>query len=1022
MDKGLYELLIDNLLYKKLGKIRKEALRKVDESEEARVISLSFQKALRGILKDSTNSEDNRKLVQGILKFMEKDDLIYDGKNYEELLAYAEDARELTYLINNRPLTSISSTTLITGNNGPSLESELNREIRTSDSIDLLISFIKFSGFRLIRDALEEFTRDRKLRVITTSYLGASDYKAIYELSKLPNTEVKVSYDVNRTRLHAKCYLFRRNSGFSTAYIGSSNISNPALTSGLEWNLKISQYTSEDAMTTIKRTFEGYWNDNEFRTFNPYDHNDVANLKNALNNKGLGDEEKKYTFFELVPFNHQVEILEDLEVMRKEHGSFKNLVVAATGTGKTMVSAFDYRRFKKEAQGKDKLLFIAHRKEILKQSLDTFRMVLKDYNFGQMWVDGLEVDNMDYVFASVQSLISNDKYLNIPADNFDYIVIDESHHSTAQSYLKILDYFKAKILLGLTATPERMDGKSILPYFDDKIASEIRLKDAIDRKLLCPFHYFCISDPVDLSHLKWSKGGYEIADLENIYTKNKQRLNVILNSLNRYINNIEEMKAIGFCVSIKHGEFMAESFNKMGIPSIALHGETSREERVAAINKINTGEIKCIFTVDLFNEGVDIPSINTILFLRPTESLTVFIQQLGRGLRLHDDKEVLTVLDYVGRANENYNFAPKFRSLIGKSDTNIRTEIINNFPNMPAGCHIEMEKEAMDTILRRIEDKLKINRLRWLMENFPHMTDLNLNLKNFLNINDINIQSLYGKDRFSYIKVLKEIRKEVYLCKNEKDYSTSFSRLSNMNSKLLINFTLDILRGKREIKYLNKREERLLSMVYYSIWNKEPKVSFKDSFKKLLEEDIDVKNEAIEILEYNLEKIDMVLSPYKDYDIPLEIHGEYYRDQITAAFGLSDEKKMDSLREGVKFIKDINTDLLFITLNKNEKDYLPTTMYNDYIINNKLINWESQSTTSIESITGKRYLSRDKSHRVLIFLRENKIKHSKTAPYIFLGEGLLESSRGNKPIEIIWRMKNEIPEKIIRKSKEGLAR
>ncbi len=336
------------------------------------------------------------------------------------------------------------------------------------------------------------------------------------------------------------------------------------------------------------------------------------------------------------------------------------------GTGKTMIAAFDYKNQIKN--GDKRLLFLAHRKEILHQSVQTFRNVLKDQNFGELWVEGNNPEDFTHVFASIQTLNSNENYLNFLQDYFEYIVIDESHHASASSYLRILEYFKPKILLGLTATPERMDGKNILDYFNNRIASEIRLTDAIQRKLLSPFHYFGVTDSEDLSHLKWSRGGYEISELENVYTKSKQRVQVILDAMKRYLRDMKTFKAIGFCVSIKHANFMADSFNKVGIPSIALHSDSEHEERNTAKSKLQKGQINCIFTVDLFNEGVDIPDIDTVLFLRPTESLTVFIQQLGRGLRLSENKETLTVLDFVGQAHANYDFSFKLRALIGKTN------------------------------------------------------------------------------------------------------------------------------------------------------------------------------------------------------------------------------------------------------------------------------------------------------------------------------------------------------------------
>jgi len=453
MDNGLYEKLLDHITEMEIANKKYVDTRNIDDSEIPRVLSITYQKILRQLLSQMSKDVERLEFIQKLNETIGIKGFKKDDKKFKELLAVHDDESTYNILNTYRPKTSISTSTLFTGHSGPTLESELTREIFTSDRIDFLISFIKFSGLRLIYDDLVEFTKKNKLRVITTSYMGASDYKAILELAKLPNTEVKISYDTKRTRLHAKAYYFERNTGFSTAYIGSSNISNPALSNGLEWNLKVSEYTSKDVIDSFIKTFETYWNDDEFRTFVPGDEENKKELKEALTLKEK--DQTSYVFFDLKPYSHQREILEDLKVEREEYGSYKNLVVAATGTGKTMVSAFDYRNQIKD--GDKKLLFLAHRKEILQQSIQTFRNVLKDQNFGELWVDGNRPSDFTHVFASVQTLNSSDNYKISSKNYFDYIVIDESHHSSASSYLKILEYYEPKILLGLTATPERMD-------------------------------------------------------------------------------------------------------------------------------------------------------------------------------------------------------------------------------------------------------------------------------------------------------------------------------------------------------------------------------------------------------------------------------------------------------------------------------------------------------------------------------------------------------------------------------------
>lgn len=328
MKDGLYEKILDNASKKELGNKKHKETRNIDNSEISKVLSIAYQKTIREILSQKDNI-DKLKFIEDLNKTIGIQGFDHNDKKIEELLAIHTEKEDFDQLIQYRPKTSIATSTLFTGNSGPTLESELSREIRTADEIDFLISFIKFSGLRLIYDDLKEFTKNNKLRVITTSYMGASDYKAILELSKLPNTEVKISYDTKRTRLHAKAYYFKRNTGFSTAYIGSSNLSNPALSNGLEWNLKVSEYTSKDVVDSFKKTFETYWNDEEFRTFEPTDERNRKELKESLSMKER--DESQYIFFDLRPYSHQKEILEDLRLEREEYDSHKNLVVAATG-------------------------------------------------------------------------------------------------------------------------------------------------------------------------------------------------------------------------------------------------------------------------------------------------------------------------------------------------------------------------------------------------------------------------------------------------------------------------------------------------------------------------------------------------------------------------------------------------------------------------------------------------------------------------------------------------------------------
>lgn len=826
IQKGLYEQVLTDILNQKIEDLDKKygyEKKSMDFEESSFELSIFLGKVIKKALEQVHGSSNDKikkqiSISNDIIEFLSeklKDKSLEEYKIsseaeillsiYKKIKFHGKDNAKFP-----RPESPINQSSIFTGSSNiePSLVSEWKKEIISADRISLIVSFIKWSGVRLIMRDLKEFTQanENELRIITTTYIGATQLKAIDKLSELPNTKIKISYDTNRTRLHAKAYMFERDSGFGTAYIGSSNLSNVAISSGLEWNMKISEYGNKEIFDKCIGTFETYWNDSEFKLYDP---NEKEHLRRAiqsariLSNDFKERERKKIFEFDIKPYTFQEEILDELEAERIIHDRYKNLIVAATGTGKTVISAFDYKRFRKKNPKKDRLLFVAHRQEILEQSIDCFRRVLKDENFGDLWVGNHrpEQGHADHLFISIQSFNSRSIDELVEPDYFDFIIIDEFHHAAADSYQIILDYFTPKILLGLTATPERMDGKSIVDlYFDGFIAAEIRLREAINRKLLCPFQYFVVTDPINLSNLTWSRGGYKIEDLEDLYVIKKgknRRARAILNATIDYVDDIKNVQGIGFCVSVKHAHFMADFFNNQGVSSIALDGTSPEDLRYSAKSKLNNRDINFIFVVDLYNEGIDIPDVNTVLFLRPTKSLTIFLQQLGRGLRLSEGKECLTVLDFVGQAHRNYNFSDKFRVLIGKTRHSLNKEIKKGFPNVPKGCYIEMEKQAQTYILENIRKAINnVITIRSKIQKFPEITDLKLTMENFLKYYGIKIWWLYkassvknkGWNRLCVqAGVRKEFKEEN---PDERRIVKGIEKLTLCNSRRFINFII----------------------------------------------------------------------------------------------------------------------------------------------------------------------------------------------------------------------------------------
>ena len=1033
MNQGLYEELVTQLISFKLNELDKDTFHvkttAIDKAEASQLLSEHIGKTIKyafNLIKGDNVLENQIEIANKIILFLKdelkkeefKDDLIEtEGKilkavftkvdaHFTDLDLHLKEITPYTRLIHSELFTG--------GNSGTTLESELRKEILSSDKIDLLVSFIKWKGIRILEKELREFTnRGGKLRVITTTYIGATDAKAIELLSTLENTEIKISYNTGNERLHAKAYLFQRNTGFHTGYIGSSNFSRSALTDGLEWNLKITTREIGHIIDKFKKTFEAYWQNPEFELYDIGKHREklIISLKE-------GKFSKEYVpntnYFDLKPFHYQKEILEKLEVERTIHNRYKNLIVAATGTGKTVISAFDYKIFKAISKT-SRLLFVAHRKEILQQALATFQGVLKDNNFGELWVDGIEPKTNEYLFASVQTLNNRLKDINLSSDYFDFIIIDEVHHIEAKTYRPILEYFTPKVLLGLTATPERMDGADILKDFSNKIAAEIRLPEALNKKILSPFQYFGITDSIDLSNVKWQNGRYLPSELTSLYTESDRRVREIISNLQKYINDINDVRAIGFCVTIEHAKFMADKFCLAGFRAAYLTSENSKEREIIR-KKLKNQEINYLFVVDIFNEGVDIPEIDTVLFLRPTESLTVFLQQLGRGLRLSEGKDCLTVLDFVGNARPEYDFENKFRALIGKTTTSVYKEIEDDFPHLPLGCSIVLEKKTKEIILENIKKamSLNVNQLITKIINYKHQTTLPLTLNNFMKLNRISLEAIYKKDNWSRLCQRAGVIDNLDTLNEKQIYSAIKNKWFSTNSISYFEFILNLAKKdfKINIKDFTENELSMLLMLHYDVWQDACGFnSLEESINQIGENKILV-NEIIEVLEILIDRINFKeIEINLPYNQPLKVHSRYTRDQILSAFKLSTFERKSPSREGVAENTNLNTELLFINLIKSEEDFSPTTMYDDYAISETLFHWQSQNSSRPDLGKGLAYINQKiNDKKILLFVREKaKDENGNTMGYVFIGEANFKQYEGEKPMNIEWHLNEPIP-------------
>jgi superfamily II DNA or RNA helicase len=905
------------------------------------------------------------------------------------------------------------SSLLVNGRGDLQIGTQVALEIESANRIDLLCAFVRFAGLRLIRPELATFLlRGGQMRVITSVYTGSTEKRALDELVGL-GAKVKVSYDTAQTRLHAKAWLFQRNSRFDTAYVGSSNLTHSALLDGLEWNVRATAVDNPSIIDRIRTTFEQYWNEPEFETYDP--RVDGARLQAALDaESGPGISPAPYRLsIKVEPKPFQSAILEGLSAERAR-GHFRNLVVAPTGTGKTWVSAFDYQRLR--AQGRERLLFVAHRNEILQQSQEVFRLVLDDETFGERLVAGERPIHWNHVFASIQSLSSD---LNVLDDHvFDMVIVDEFHHAEADTYRRLLERLQPELLLGLTATPERADGKEIWHWFEDRVASEMRLWEALDQGLLCPFHYLGVGDGTDLRAVRFERGRYVTGELEGVLTGDHVRVQRILSSLREWVLDPTKMRALGFCAGIGHAKFMAAQFTEAGYPSVALDGATPAVERAEAVRQLRRGEIRAIFTVDIFNEGVDIPEVDTLLLLRPTESATIFLQQLGRGLRWAEGKSVLTVLDFIGQANAEYRFDVRFRALLGGTKQHVERAIAQGFPLMPPGCAVRLDEIAQSIVLENLRGAIRSTR-KALIDDLRGLPP-NARLPTFLEQSQFELRDVYSAP--SQSTTFTSARRKAGHLRGEA--ATAELEFGKAIGKML--HVDDEERFARWRTWLaastppsppagGSRDERLYWMLFAALGQrKRPLAEAPDAFREfwsigpLQDELIDL----LDVLREGVRLDSMPLAPTGS--MPLHSHATYGLYEIMAAFGLEYRGTLRENREGVFWAERGATDLFFVTLNKDEGDYSPTTRYQDYPVSPTLFHWESQSRTATASPTGQRYINhRSRGSKVLLFVRDTKRDERDVSdPYLCLGYANHVSHQGDKPMAIMWELERPMPGRI----------
>ncbi len=1017
---GLYENVIDSSTDNSIKEAEENGLvclRETIESSELRsILSDYLAKAILDKLEEINPVSDRFKVINKVLSLCGINNTIVDENNLlmEVMTNQAHLLQKQSNIKSVRPSSGLRVSNLFTGGaSGPlNLNEEIRRDICSAQRISLLISFLRVSGVDILIDELKRFCeRGGKLRIITTTYSGVTEAKAVQQLSELPNTEMKISYNTRFEHLHAKAYIFERDSGLHTAYIGSSNLSKTAHTEGLEWNIRVTNVENPHIIKIALGTFESYWNSPNFEDFKI---GGIEKFRVELfqNQNHKTADLTAFQHYHILP--HQKQILDKLRVEREELNNYKNLIVAATGTGKTVISAFDYSAFRNRRKGESKrLLYVAHRLEILEQALITYRGVLQDPNFGSLWVGNYTPqtkDGCEYLFVSVSMFDHRfeDFFSELNKDFYDYIVIDEAHHSPANSYSKLFSHFTPKILIGLTATPERMDCKDLLQYFENHISAEIRLPQALAEGLLSPFRYLCISDNTDLRDGSLWNGKYIVDKLSKKLCSLDRTLNIV-NALRKHIVDENDCRALCFCVDIEHAEYTAEQFRNYGLKAKSLTSKGMKEEeRKKRINELVTKEINYLCVVDVFNEGVDLPEVDTVLFLRPTESLTIFLQQLGRGLRLHPDKMELTVLDFVAQVHVNFDYASRLRALSLRPEKNVEEQVKNGFNFLPPGCSIVMEEVAKQHILSNIESAI-YNKARIIKDIVNFSKERELTIEDFLSSNGQEIRILYLNNHcWSALK--KDANKISYVSDDTtKKLEKGMSNLLHHNTRSFLRFVLDYVNGSEN--YLKKEYERYAAMLYMDVYDLNGKMDYEEmkvSLYMLANEPnySCFKQEIGEIIRYKLKHLEIITAPLGEEILSgVEVYGCYTIREIT----LLAEGTPIAIQSGIYKSKQTGAYLLFVTLDKSKKGFSPSTHYDNHIISEDLFHWQSRRIDSHDSKGGKVYINQKiNDTKIILFVREEEEDKYGTPSFHCFGPVNYVESSGDMPMNITWKLKQPI--------------
>ncbi|MDS1369469.1 DEAD/DEAH box helicase [Aliarcobacter butzleri] len=913
---------------------------------------------------------------------------------------------------------------LVTNNEITNFFNNITELLDNCESFCFNVAFINFSGIQLLFDSFKKLEeKNIKGKILTSTYLNFTQIKALEKIKEFENIELKI-YDceVSNIGFHSKSYIFEFKDDYKIL-IGSSNITASAFKSNIEWNVKTVTKKDDIFLKDVLDEFETLW-----KSSSEVNDEFLTSYSNFLNSQNK--EFKSFSLNQIKTNFMQEKALEKLENLRKK-GENKALIIAATGTGKTYLSAFDVKRFKAKT-----ILFLVHRENILIKAKQSFEEILPRINSFGLYTGNKKEQDKNYLFSTIQTMSST--FSDFSQDFFEYIIIDEAHHVTSPSYKKTLDYFKPKFLLGLTATSNRMDGNSIYEIFDENIALDIRLNEALENNLIVPFHYYGISDiqSIDYENVDLTK----IDLLAKLLSVNK-RVDFIIDKMNFYSNSGNKRKVLGFCVSKEHSNFMSKEFNKKGINSITLTSEDSISKREDSIKRLENenDSLEVIFTVDIFNEGIDIPSINMVLFLRPTNSPIVFVQQLGRGLRKYKNKEFLTVLDFIGNHKKAYLIA---LALVGNKmidKESIKLSLQNNFADFK-NAFISMDEISKSRILEQI-NKENFNQLKYLKEQY-------FEVKNILGKVPTLVDFLQFEDVINPLKFIDESKSYIeFLAKVEDDKKLKELVLDE-NFIKAIRFIENELPIKRVyefviLKYLLNNDfcdENIAFKILNKYLNRVDKETIMHSFLYLRQDFLDSaqKNRYLKLINYenkiarktkefeellkneNYKKIfedslNFGIYNYEedfgstDFGKPfLKLYSKYNMLNIAK---LCNFPKIHSSFRGSGFLKYENDFFLFINLEKEK--FSKSANYHNVFLSKDVFTYQSKPSHSSDKGDGERLCENKKfGVKLHIFVRKFVQVDKKTQDFIYLGVANTLKYWDNKPISLELKLENSLSDKL----------